>query len=234
MMIENRFARTHGTVVWAQTQGAGRGRRGRSWVSEPGNLFCSLIVKPERPLAEASQLSFVMAVSVADALCSIDVKTMRPIQCKWPNDILIGGRKVAGILLETVTGSQNKLDSVIAGVGINIEHFPESTEFPATSLHAEGIQDTTAASVLESVCAQLSKWYAVWETEGFQGIRAAWLEKAFGLGGPIHVRLPSATHSGVFEALDPTGALIINENGTRRHIAAGDVYFDEATLQNVV
>ena len=244
----------HGTVVWAKTQQAGRGRRGRPWVSETGNLFCSFIIKsgiakPGRSLAEISQLSFATAVGVADALSQVSTSQIstgaaeapeiqRPIQCqiqcKWPNDILIDGRKTAGILLETVIGSQSKLEGVIAGVGVNVEHFPNGTEFPATSLQAEGVVGVPLSSVLEAICLHFSKWLAVWENEGFQAIRLAWLEKAFGLGKPISVRLPSETCSGVFEGLDPHGALILNDNGTRRHIAAGDVYFDQAGLQRAV
>ncbi len=227
---------THGTVIWAKKQQAGRGRRGRQWISEPGNLFCSFIIKPECTLAEVSQLSFVMAISVTDALQKIQgaARNSPLIQCKWPNDILIRSKKTAGILLEMVIGSQNQLEGVVAGVGINIEHFPDKTDFPATSLKAEGIKGVTVSSVLEELCVQFSKWNEVWQHDGFQAIRSAWLEKAFGLGMPISVRLPSETHSGVFEALDPNGCLILNENGARRHIAAGDVYFDDAAQQRAV
>jgi BirA family transcriptional regulator, biotin operon repressor / biotin---[acetyl-CoA-carboxylase] ligase len=226
----------HGTIVLARSQEAGRGRRGRKWVSKPGNLFCSFIVRPDCPLSEAAQLSFVMAISVANSL----VKTLSKngatpiIQCKWPNDILIDGKKVAGILLETASGSQSNLEGVIAGIGINLQHFPAQTEFPATSLSDHGAVNVTVPAVLEIVCDLFAKWYVIWQTEGFQTIRSAWLDKAYGLGSPVSARLASETISGLFETLDPQGAMIVDDNGSRRHIAAGDVYFDETILQHAV
>ena len=230
----------HGTIVLARSQDEGRGRLGREWVSEPGNLYCSFIMRPDCPLREAAQLSFVMAISVANALVEIfgqnggDPATPKAIQCKWPNDILIDGKKTAGILLETSIASQGKFEGVIAGVGINIQHFPKETEFSATSLSEHGVTHVTVPTVLEIVCDLFAKWYAIWRTEGFQTIRLAWLDKAYGLGSPINARLSSETVSGLFETLDPQGAMILLDNGIRRHIAAGDVYFDEAVHQRAV
>lgn len=226
----------HGTIVLARSQEAGRGRRGREWVSKPGNLFCSFIVRPDCPLSEAAQLSFVMAISVANALVKLlSENGAAPIvQCKWPNDILIDGKKVAGILLETATGSQSKLEGIVAGVGINLQHFPAETKFPATSLSEQGAPSMTVSAVLEIVCDLFDKWYAIWRTEGFQTIRLAWLDKAYGLGTPVSAQLASETVSGLFETLDPQGAMILADNGTRRHIAAGDVYFEDNVLQHAV
>lgn len=223
----------HGTIIFAKSQKQGHGRRGRTWVSEPGNLFCSIILKPDCPLGEASQLSFVMAVSVANALDQISVGAIKS-QCKWPNDVLIDGKKVSGILLETIQHQNQQLDGIIAGVGINVMHHPSEKEFRATSLIAEGVNEVTAESVLESLSDHFARWYAIWRTEGFQTIRYAWLDKAFGVGDTVKVQLASSTYSGVFESLDPNGAMILNEDGNRRHIAAGDVYFDQATLENAV
>lgn len=227
---------SHGTIVWAQTQTDGHGRRGRPWVSGPRNVYCSFILKPDCPLNEASQLSFVLAVSVANTLNRLNEIQMNEtkIHCKWPNDILMNGKKVSGILLETASTRDQQLNSVIAGVGINVEHHPADTEFPATSIHAEGLKNIRTVSVLEALCDQFARWYAIWRTEGFQTIRYAWLDKAYGIGETASVRLAAASHSGIFEGLDQQGAMILNENGNRRHIAAGDVYFDRTVLEKAV
>lgn len=223
----------HGTLVWAQSQEQGHGRRGRSWVSDPGNLYCSFILKPDRPVHEASQLSFVLAVSVAKTIDKQfqNQNIANHVQCKWPNDVLIGGKKASGILLEMIPRNNHDQASIVAGIGVNIEHFPTNTEFQATSLKAEGLSDVSTESFLEMLCDQFSRWYAIWLTEGFQTIRQAWLDKAFGFGETATVRLATETYSGVFETLDPQGSLILNDHGNRRHIAAGDVYFDPSVRQ---
>ena len=223
----------HGTVVQARTQSAGRGRRGRTWVSEPGNLYCSLFLRRERPLAESAQLSFVTAVAVAEAIEGFLGQPGR-VSCKWPNDVLIERRKVAGILLETVGGGDSSGDGVIVGVGLNIARCPDDTAYPATSLAACGAEAVAVERVLHAVCRAFAPWYAAWLADGFAPVRAAWLAKASGLGEDIRGRLGSETLGGVFEGLDADGALILREgNGNRRQITAGDVYFDETALQRV-
>ncbi len=122
-----------GMVVWAMQQTAGRGRRGRSWVSPPGNLYASLLLRPSCPPEEAAQLGFVTALAVADALEEM-APGLPPIACKWPNDVLVGGRKIAGILLESEIGADQNLAFLIIGLGVNLVFAPADAEFPATSL----------------------------------------------------------------------------------------------------
>ncbi len=220
----------HGTVVWARSQDAGKGRRGRSWVSEPGNLYCSIILKPNCSLAKAAELSFVMALSAASAIESF-IRTDIAVQCKWPNDVLIDGHKVAGILLETVLSQQNEIEGLIAGVGINIAHHPKGTDFPATNIHEYGEQSVTVENVLENVCTGVSRWYDIWQTQGFEAIRLDWLNRAYGIEQDITVRLATENLKGTFVSLDAQGALILDCHGERRLISAGDVYFDESSLK---
>ncbi|MBI3113001.1 MAG: biotin--[acetyl-CoA-carboxylase] ligase, partial [Rhodospirillales bacterium] len=126
-----------GTLIWAKEQTAGRGRRGRKWQSPKGNLYCSLILRPEVPAEQAAQLSFVGALAACDALNAISPPG-HIVQIKWPNDILLNDEKVGGLLLEAETGGGKTPEWVIMGLGINVAQHPSRVEFPATSLKASG------------------------------------------------------------------------------------------------
>ncbi len=212
-----------GTVVWARRQTAGRGRRGRRWVSEEGNLYCSVLVRPEYPASEAAQATFVAAIAAADAVAAA-LPPDAYVTCKWPNDVLVEGRKVAGILLESAAAAGEALDWQVVGLGINLAHFPADAEFPATSLHAEGAPDATEPDLLESFCSRFQAWRVTWRRVGFAAVRRAWLGRAHGLGQPVTVRLERETLGGVFAALDEGGALVLRQDGGERRITAGDVF----------
>ena len=237
-----------GTVIWARRQQAGRGRRGRAWVSDEGNLFCSLIVRPDCPPAEAVQLSLVAALAVAETVEAV-LGGAAPVQVKWPNDVLAGGRKLAGILLESEmvvseaaaaadeAGFERRLGAatvaaLVIGVGINIAHAPEGTEFPATSLVREGAAAPSAAALLDRLLGRFAVWYRRWSQDGLAPVRAAWLERAAGLDGPVTVRLHAETLCGSFIGLDGDGALLLDQGGGEpvRRIAAGDVFFPVAAV----
>ncbi|MEI7608726.1 MAG: biotin--[acetyl-CoA-carboxylase] ligase [Rhodospirillaceae bacterium] len=215
-----------GTVIWARSQQAGRGRRGRAWVSGEGNLFCSLILRPERPPAEVAQVSLVAALAVADTAAAL-LPAGAAERVKWPNDVLAGGRKLAGILLEAEGGGEGGPAALVVGIGINIAHAPEGTEFPATSLAGEGASGVTVEAVLERLLAAFGHWYGCWDDQGLAPVRAAWLERAAGLGGPVTVRLHAETLCGSFIGLDGDGALLLDPDGGGpvRRITAGDVFF---------
>ncbi|MEO3431775.1 biotin--[acetyl-CoA-carboxylase] ligase [Inquilinus sp. CAU 1745] len=215
----------HGTVVWADAQDSGRGRRGRSWSSLAGNLFCTTILRPDAPAATAGQLGFVIALATHEA-----VKALSPTadaMLKWPNDLLVGGRKISGILLESALRPDGRTDWVIAGLGVNVAAHPENSETPAISLNAlPGASEATAAELLETYLPRLRFWYDRWALEGFELIREAWLERARGLGGEVRVRLETDSFAGLFEDIDMNGALIVRlGDGTRRRVNAGDVFF---------
>lgn len=213
-----------GTVVWALRQEAGRGRRGRAWVSEDGNLYCSIILRPEKPEA-AAQVSFVSALAVGDAVRSL-LPDRSQVQYKWPNDVLIDERKVSGILLESEPSATGRLEWLVLGVGINVRHFPSDTEYPATSLSVAGQQGVRAGDVLEIFVAYLDYWLTVWRGDGFPAIRRAWLHHAKGVGKAATVRLADRTLQGVFRDLDGDGALLLEDaTGTTVRITAGDVFF---------
>lgn len=226
-----------GTLIWADAQTSGRGRRGRTWQSPAGNLYISIILRPAAPVAIVGQLGFAAALAIAETAASL-LPADRDIACKWPNDVLIGGRKVAGLLLETDMRPDGATDWLVLGVGINVARHPSGMEFPATSLAAQGAR-VDVADVLRGFAGHFLAWYDVWRAYGFAPLREAWLRRAAGLGGPIMVRLEDRTLAGVFSGLDEEGALLLHSahsegpdretNPRPLRITAGDVFFPAAT-----
>lgn len=211
-----------GTLVWAKEQAAGRGRRGRSWVSPPGNLYLSLLLRPAGPAADAAQLGFAAALAVAEAVESL-APAAAPLTCKWPNDVLMRGRKLAGILLELQSAPAGGLAWLIVGVGINIAAHPDGTETPAIALAAAGAAPAPEA-LLALWAARMETWLAQWRRDGFAPLRAAWLARAHGLGAELRVRLPREEFSGRFAGLDETGRLLVDTAAGRRPVAAAEVF----------
>lgn len=219
----------HGAVIWAKEQTAGRGRMGRTWISKPGNLYCSLLLKPPFPLEQSAQLSFLSAVAVVDALSPL-VLDEKEIRCKWPNDVLLDGRKIAGILLESFTTQSEageKEQWVVVGVGVNIEHFPEDTLYPTTCLRAAGVELVSAKIVLGRFVEQFIARYDQWVNEGFAPIRAQWLNYAYGLGESLTVRHGDEQLQGAFTGVSETGELLLEPaQGGQITIHSGDVFFN--------
>jgi BirA family biotin operon repressor/biotin-[acetyl-CoA-carboxylase] ligase len=210
--------------VVARRQTAGRGRRGRQWVSEPGNLFASLLLTDPAAGNAVSGICFVAALALHDALVQ-SVHGLAPAQLKlkWPNDVLLDSRKIAGILVEGVSFERGAAAAV--GFGVNCKHHPAGTEFPATDLQTAGyaIESSLLFAGLQSAMqARLAEWR---RGENFAAIRAAWLLRATGIGRAIEVRLADKKITGTFDAIDPNGALVLlHGDGTRETIAAGDVF----------
>jgi BirA family biotin operon repressor/biotin-[acetyl-CoA-carboxylase] ligase len=210
--------------VWitAARQTAGRGRRGRAWTSGAGDLAATLLLRPLVQPPVTGQLSFVAALAVADTAAHFAVSTT--ITVKWPNDVLAEGKKLAGILLE---GGRDKTGSwLVIGVGMNLAHCPQGTEFPATSLVQLGLAPPSADQALAVLATSFAHWYDAWMKNGFEIVRAGWLARASGLGAPIRARLASQEiRTGVFEGIDEGGALLLKEGACVRAIAAGEVFF---------
>ena len=212
-----------GTLIWAREQTSGRGRRGRTWSSPPGNLYVSLIARPGCALAQAAQLGFAAALGLADAL---DVLTgsRLDLRCKWPNDLLADRRKIAGILLESEAGAGGAPDFVVIGTGVNLAVRPEDTEYPATSLSEQGFPDVAPAALLGAFVRHFDLWVGCWEADGFTPLRDAWLRRATGIGETIRVRLDRSTFTGRFVDLDADGALLLDAADGRRRVTAGEVF----------
>jgi len=215
--------------VWiaAAVQTAGRGRRGRNWSTERGNLAATLMMTTEAPPLEAAQLSFVAALAaaeLADACLGPDVARL-----KWPNDVLIHGRKCTGILVESGARADGRLWLAV-GIGVNLAHAPPDVERPATAYaeHMAGRPPEPLAA-LEVLAARFEAWRQVWAMQGFAPVARAWSTRALGLGQPCEARLPNRTVAGVAEGLDPDGALRLRlDDGGLERITAGEVFFGGA------
>ena len=204
--------------VTASRQSGGRGRRGRAWVSEPGNLFVSLLLTDVAPPEHWSELAFVAALAVHDAVAEA-AEGLRPqLSIKWPNDLLLSGRKFSGILIE------GEGEAVVVGVGVNCVSHPTDTEFPATDLAAAGAT-VTAETLFAVLSAKMLGRLAQWNAGAhFSTIRADWLSRASGRGDLMRVRLADRELVGRFEDIDEAGRLVLSlPEGGRKAIAAGDV-----------
>jgi BirA family biotin operon repressor/biotin-[acetyl-CoA-carboxylase] ligase len=214
------------TPLWitAGRQTAGRGRRGRNWQTEVGNLAATLLLTTSKPPIEAAQIAFVAALAAADLAATYLPASL--VTLKWPNDTLIDGRKVSGILVESSVHPAGGL-WVAVGIGVNLAHAPEDVERPATSLaaHLSG-PSPTPLEALDVLSSAMERWRGLWEAGGFAPIAEAWTVRAHGLGERCEARLPTETVEGVAEGLDADGALRLRlADGGLRRITAGDVFF---------
>jgi BirA family biotin operon repressor/biotin-[acetyl-CoA-carboxylase] ligase len=213
-----------GTLVWALEQSAGRGRRGRAWLSPAGNLYCSLVLRPTCPIADAAQIGFIAGLALAEAAEAVLPKD-RTVSCKWPNDVLVGGRKVAGVLLDASSIGGECCEWVVLGMGINVKWHPQPDEaqFPATALAVEGAVDLQAARFLEVLARVLLDELVRWREQGFAPVRSDWLRRAFGLHQVLNVRLHDRLLHGTFAGVDARGAMILSSADGPHVVTAGDV-----------
>jgi BirA family biotin operon repressor/biotin-[acetyl-CoA-carboxylase] ligase len=209
-------------------QTAGRGRRGRAWETGVGNLAATLLFNTDKPPAEAAQVSFVAALAVADLLASYVPASL--VSLKWPNDPLLGGLKVSGILVESGMRPTGGL-WIAVGVGVNLSRKPIDSERPATALTTyRDAPPPTPIEAIEVLAAAFARWNDVWSRLGFPAIADAWTARAHGLGEPCVARLGTETLEGIAEGLDGDGALRLRlADGHVRRITAGDVFFGEAS-----
>lgn len=205
-----------GEWLRADRQTAGRGRQGRGWESPPGNLFASTLVRLRPSDPQAATLALVAAVALDEAVA---VFLPSAGTLKWPNDLLIGGAKLSGILLE------RSGDTVVIGFGVNLAHHPENLDRPATSLAVHGAAPEPQI-FLETLADTFARWLSRWRSEGLAPIRDRWLARAHPLGTALTARLADGSSvDGLFDGLDPDGALILRlADGTPRVIHAGDVF----------
>lgn len=214
-----------GTVVIADSQKQGKGRLGRIWHSPPGsNLYFSLILRPRILPVAASQLTFLSAVAVARAIES--VTPLKP-SIKWPNDILLNGRKVAGLLNE-MSAETERVNYVILGIGVNLniraDQFPGDLRHPATSLFIEGGEAVNRLQFVRVLLHVLDELYGDYLRGGFEPVRAEWLTRCSMIGREVSVSGGSEQFVGKAEGLDEGGALLVNRSdGILARVLAGDV-----------
>ncbi|WAC26151.1 biotin--[acetyl-CoA-carboxylase] ligase [Ancylobacter sp. SL191] len=209
-------------VAGRQTQG--RGRRGRVWRSEPGNLYASLLLVQPGPAARLPELCFVAALALHDAVRDVTGIDPLRIGVKWPNDVQIDGAKLAGILIEG-TVLPDARNAAVIGFGVNCAHHPLDAPYPTTDLGAAGFP-TAPEALLAALDAAMRARLAEWAGgQGFEATREAWLKRAPGVGRAVTVRLGERETHGIFEALDVSGAMVLRRaDGARETINAGDVF----------
>jgi BirA family biotin operon repressor/biotin-[acetyl-CoA-carboxylase] ligase len=199
----------------------------RNWVSQIGNLYFSLVLKPNKPIALASQISFIAAVAVGLAVEKFALSAKEKLSHKWPNDILFDGKKLAGILLES--DEPQKMDGfVVLGIGININSHPTETSYPACNLAGQKIVIEDKINLLKEFLDNFASLYQKWLDFGFAPIRNLWLQKAFNLNKEISVNLPDKSLKGIFRDLDKEGNLVLEIDGKTILISSGEINFQQS------
>ena len=214
-----------GLWITATRQTGGRGRRGRPWASEPGNLYSSLLLIDPGPPEALGTLPLAVAVAVHDAVRAVLPPGAEPLQIKWPNDILIGRKKSCGILLESERLADGR-QAVVIGIGVNIAFRPELAHYPVTSLAEQGASagpDELFAHLFATMAEALTLWD---RGRGVAAVVTRWRQSACGVGEKITVNLPNRSLSGIFAGIDSEGLLLLDTGADKpTAIAAGDVFF---------
>ncbi|MHA1190051.1 MAG: biotin--[acetyl-CoA-carboxylase] ligase [Alphaproteobacteria bacterium] len=212
--------------ITAERQTAGRGRQGRDWISEPGNLYASLLLPCVADISVIAQVPLVAAVALCDGLEGVcGPAGAGRFTIKWPNDLLLDGQKIAGILAESRIAGGSR--AVVTGFGVNCAHGPDIADYPATSLAAGGMPvapDDLFLALAEAMASRMTQWD---NGRGFLDIRTSWLSRAARLDQPIAVNQPGQTVSGRFGGIDFDGRLILIGSSGEMVISAGDVFFPE-------
>jgi BirA family biotin operon repressor/biotin-[acetyl-CoA-carboxylase] ligase len=206
-----------GTVVAAGVQHKGRGRHDRTWASEPGNLHLSILTVPDTPISQTLQLNFVAALALVDAVDQMAPDLAGRLSLKWPNDLMLDGKKCAGILLES-DGS----GWLVVGFGLNVIAAPKIPGRTTAAL-ADVRPVPDAGAFAQALVWAWQAGLTVWQSRGFEPARQRWLSRAMNLGKPITVQLADRVMTGIFEGLDEDGALLLNENGKKTSIMTGEV-----------
>jgi BirA family transcriptional regulator, biotin operon repressor / biotin---[acetyl-CoA-carboxylase] ligase len=205
----------HGTVIHADEQTSGRGRLAHTWFSPPGNLYLSILLRTGQSAARSAELSFLAALAVADTVEALLPRQTRAV-LKWPNDVLINGAKIAGILLEQAD------DATVLGIGLNVLEAPSNLAYMATTIVANGgIASVDGAR--DILLPRLAAHLADWQAEGFAAIREKWLNRSYPIGAAIQAKAGGQSISGHFAGLDMDGALLLDTPQGRQRIVAGEI-----------
>ena len=216
-----RQGKPEGTVVHALQQSAGRGRHGRNWVSEKGNFYISLLLKPAGEARHVGQMGLMTGVAVAETVRKY-LRAPEAVSLKWPNDVLIDGEKCAGILVETELTPKNSLSWVGIGVGVNITSAPRGL---GVAIEDFEIKQFGIPMFRTSFLTALDKYYMLWQQDGFEPIRQAWLQYAHPKGTRVRVRVAEEIIEGTFQGIDENGNLLMTDHNLEaRRITAGEVY----------
>lgn len=218
-----RAGSAEGAGVQADVQTGGYGRHGRQWVSESGNFYLSLLLRPACHIQKVPQLSLVTSLAIGQTMINL-LEGAAPVVLKWPNDVLLGNGKGAGILLETEALRSGMVDWVALGTGINISTAPSElgralNDFLESPVGVDQFRD----AYLE----RLEHYYTRWKSGGFADIRQAWLDQSYEKGARVQVKIGANVEKGYFEGLDESGNLIVRDGeSVLKTISAGEAHFN--------
>lgn len=214
-----------GTLVWATEQADARTRLGSRWFSPPGNLYCSLILRPEFSNTSCGQLAYVAALAAGSALAEL-LSPMTGLRYGWPGDLLINELKAGRLVLAAPDAYSDPYQWLALGVMINIEHHPpnpEPEEF--NSVHASGAPEVTVAQALENFARYFLHWINRWAEDGFEPIGRQWQMRAEGVGKNVDIRIGEETLSGTFVEVDEEGRLVmLQSGGVERRISVNEYF----------
>jgi BirA family transcriptional regulator, biotin operon repressor / biotin---[acetyl-CoA-carboxylase] ligase len=217
--------------ITSAEQLAGRGRHGRNWSSPPGNLYASLLLIDPCDTPSAPQLGFVAGLALHEAVEAVTGVGAPRLSLKWPNDLLLDGAKLSGLLLEGHRLQPDGPLAIVIGFGVNVAFAPTGTPYPATALQAvkAGLD---REEVFRALSSAFARTFSAWRmsarmnaSDPFGAIRRLWLERAAGVGQEVTLRLPSGEKKGIFEGLDRFGRLQLKSGDGMELIDAGDLYF---------
>lgn len=213
--------RAEETIIVAAEQTQGRGRQGRAWESLKGNLYLTYLTYLDGPLSRSPQLSFVACVAVGEELRSF-LPPLHRLTYKWPNDLLLNGKKVGGLLLEALPIPGKDKIAYLIGCGVNVKTYPTQTRYPATSLQHEGIY-VSLEEILPRITVSLQSYIALWQKEGFAPIRQTWMQDALKLEKKISFHSQGKIRTGLFKEIDQEGALILETPEGIEKFSAGEI-----------
>lgn len=213
--------------IVARRQTGGRGRLGRPWRSPPGNFYGSLLLRPQVDLASAANLSLVTGLAVAEAVHELSGGRVAP-RLKWPNDVLIDGAKLAGILLE---GGEDKEGAwLVIGIGVNLESAPSDLPYPAISLRQAGLPSLSPEAFLAVLDAAFRRRLQQWRQGGFPVLRDAWLASALGVGQRVTIHQGARPRQGRLADLAADGAILVEfDDGALERFMAGEIVLQQGS-----
>ena len=230
------------TVILSRTQTKGHGRYGRQWVSPPGNLYASLLLPIDRTFEEVAQLSFVVAVAVGEMLASVFPKSAS-ITYKWPNDVLVNDKKVAGILLESSSqGGKTQASWIIIGIGLNIENIPQVVDKPVICIkdilgRLLNKYDDPVGYFADAFVARFAEQLQRWESGGFATIQERWMQRVWSYNKPVVVKSGKILIKGICRGINAEGELMLDSDEGNQHcISTGEVFWgnEELSVDHVI
>lgn len=217
-------------VITANHQTMGRGKNNSFWYSPKGNLYCSILFSHKKPLSEMSQVSLIAGLACREAICSFLKKFEASVKVKWPNDVLLNGKKIGGILVESFpyfpkTGGP-QVNYIIIGMGLNLEKSPKYLSYLATSFKEEGINYRSSNDVLSRFMIHFRSYYNSWKVAGFASLKKEWMKNAHNIGKTIQCNMGNYKLAGIFKEIDDHGRLIVElETGEVHAMSSVDAFF---------